>query len=100
MTGVTATMTKYGMLMPEAFAILASCIEFGGGILLVLGLLTRWVGLLVSSEFAVAAFRVKMPMMGYAEARLEMLLVACGLMLFLNGPGRAALDRLWGEGDR
>ena len=100
MTGVTGAFTKYGLPVPEAFAVAAGCIELGGGILLVLGLLTRWVGLLVACEFAVAAFYVQWRLGGYMNARLEILMLACGLMLFLTGPGRAALDRLWGEGDR
>ncbi len=98
-TGVTATMVKYGMPAPAVFAFLSSCIELGGGILLVLGLLTRWVGLLVACEFAVAAFFVRWRLQGYMDARLEMLMLACGLLLFLAGPGCAALDRALGEKD-
>ncbi len=93
MTGVTGAMTKYGLPIPEAFAVAAAVIEFGGGILLVLGLFTRWVGLLIACEFAVAAFYVRWRLGGYMDARLKMLMLTCGVLLFLMGPGRAALDR-------
>jgi hypothetical protein len=30
---------------------------------------------------------------GYMDARLEMLMLCCGLLMFLMGPGLAAIDR-------
>jgi putative oxidoreductase len=93
-TGVATLFgTKYGLPVPQAFAVAAGLIEFVGGILLVIGLFTRWVGLLVFCEFTVAAFFVRWRLQGYMDARLEMLMLCCGLLMFLTGPGRAAIDR-------
>jgi putative oxidoreductase len=94
LTGVTTLFgTTYGLPVPQAFAVAAGLIEFVGGILLVIGLFTRWVGLLVFCEFTVAAFYVRWRLQGYMDARLEMLMLCCGLLMFLTGPGRAAIDR-------
>ncbi len=93
LTGVTGAFTKYGLPVPQAFAVAAGIIELVGGILLVIGLFTRWVGLLVFCEFTVAAFYVRWRLQGYMDARLEMLMLCCGLLMFLMGPGRAAIDR-------
>ncbi|HET8575977.1 MAG TPA: DoxX family protein [Methylomirabilota bacterium] len=92
-TGVTAAFTKYGLPIPMVFAVGAGLIEFVGGILLLIGLFARWVGLLVFCEFTVAAFYVRWRLQGYMDARLEMLMLCCGLLMFLAGPGRAAIDR-------
>jgi putative oxidoreductase len=94
LTGVTTLFgTKYGLPVPQAFAVAAGIIELGGGILLLLGLFTRWVGLLVFCEFTVAAFFVRWRLQGYMDARLEIVMLCCGLLMFLTGPGRAAIDR-------
>jgi putative oxidoreductase len=96
-TGVTATMTKFGLPAPAAFAWAAAIIELFGGLALIIGLFGRWVGLLVAIEFAVATFFVQFPLGGFPAGRLELLLLAGGLLLFLAGPGRAAVDEVWLE---
>ncbi len=76
-------------------------LELVGGILLLLGVAGRWLGLLYAIEFAVAFFYVKLPA-GFQGARLDLMLLAGGLLIFLAGPGKAALDAYWleTEGDR
>ena len=59
---------------------------------------SRWLGLLFTVEFAVAFFYVKLPA-GFAGARLDLMLLAGGLAIFLAGPGKAAVDSLWLEKD-
>jgi putative oxidoreductase len=71
-------------------------LEIVGGALLILGIATRWVALLFAIEFLVATFYVKLPV-GLAGARLDIMLLAGNILLFLAGPGRAAVDALWLE---
>jgi uncharacterized membrane protein YphA (DoxX/SURF4 family) len=75
-------------------------LELVGGSLLLLGILGRWLGLLFAIEFVVATFYVKLPASGWAQSRLDLMLLAGGLALFLAGPGRAAVDRMWLEKER
>jgi putative oxidoreductase len=71
-------------------------LEVIGGVLLLLGIFGRWLGLLYAIQFAVATFYVKLPA-GWAGARLDLMLLVGGLAIFLGGPGRAALDAVWLE---
>jgi putative oxidoreductase len=97
LSGVTAGMTKYGFPMPTVFAFLAATSELLGGIALLLGLFTRWLGLYFAVQFAIAFVFVKLRLATFGEGRLDLLLLAGGLLLFLAGPGRAALDEVWFE---
>ena len=94
---VTENMTKYGLPAPNVFAVLAAFGEFVGGIALLVGLFGRWLGLFYTIEFAIAFFWVKLRMSGFADGRLDLMLLAGAILLFLAGPGRAAVDRLWLE---
>jgi putative oxidoreductase len=75
----------------------AGVIEFGGGLLLLLGLLTRPVAFLASGEMAVAYFRSHAPD-GFwpIQNRGELAALYCFLWLFFaaHGPGSFSLDRL------
>jgi putative oxidoreductase len=96
-TGVTAAMTKYGFPLPAAFAWTAATLELFGGAALIIGLFSRWLGLLVAIQFAIATLFVKLRLATFAEARLDLLLFAGGLLLFLAGPGKASVDEAWLE---
>jgi putative oxidoreductase len=74
---------------------LAGILEFGGGLLLVLGLFTRPVALLVAGEMLVAYFQAHFPRGGWPiENRGEVPLLFMLVFLFLatNGAGPASLD--------
>ena len=94
---VTENMTKYSLPAPGVFAFLAATGELVGGIALLVGLFGRWLGLFYTIEFAIAFFWVKLRMLGFAEGRIDLMLLAAGLLLLLAGPGRAAVDELWLE---
>ena len=98
-TGVTNNFIKYGFPFPSAFAFVAAFMELVGGVALLVGLLGRWLGLFFAVEFAIAFFLVKLRLMSYTEGRIDLVLMAGGILLFLAGPGRAAIDELWLEKD-
>jgi putative oxidoreductase len=79
--------------LPGVSAPFVAGLETVGGALLLIGLGTRWLGLLFALEFLVAAGWVKFRLFGWDFGRVDLMLVAGGVLLFLNGGGRAAVDR-------
>ena len=49
---------------PPSFAYIAGSLEFFGGILLVLGLMTRFIGLLLAIQMGIAVWKVSLPHSG------------------------------------
>jgi putative oxidoreductase len=66
--------------------------EFLGGILLLLGLLTRLAAFMVAGNMLVALLFVNIHQ-GYHGSEYTLALIALALMLLFHGPGAAALDR-------
>ncbi len=90
--GVSAFFAKLSIPLPGLMAPFIAVLELVGGILLVLGLATRWVGLLFALEMIVTTFWVQIPGRGWGASDLDRSLLAGGILLFLAGAGRAALD--------
>ena len=91
---------QFGFPVPWLMAPLSVAVQFGCGALLVLGLLTRWAGLLIAANFAVAMvmvhraddFRAMWP---------ALVLVFLGLHFAAAGSGKLGLDALlFGRGRR
>lgn len=87
-------MTQFGFPFPLVCAVLSVIGQFGGGLALVLGLCTRFAGLIVAFNFLVAIAMVdaKQP---YPGAFAALALVAAGLCLMFTGAGRYSLDSAW-----
>jgi putative oxidoreductase len=87
-------LAQFGFPFPLFCAMLSVIGQFGGGLLLVLGLFTRFAGLVVAINFVVAIWMVdsRQP---YPGAFAALSLVAAGLCLMFTGAGRHALDRAW-----
>jgi putative oxidoreductase len=83
----------HGFILPELMAPLSVWAQLLCGILLVLGLLTRWAGLVVAFNFVVAVWMVHWPedLRGWWPA---IVLVFLGLHFACAGGGRWSLDRL------
>ena len=92
--GVAGFFGQAGIPLPEIMAPFIIALELVGGIMLVLGLFTRWLGLLYVCEFIVAAFWVVIPARGLAAGRLELMMLAGAVMLVLAGAGKASLDEM------
>ena len=97
---VSATMLKNRIPFPTVAAAYITTLELVGGVLLLIGLGARWLGLLYIGEFLVVSFYVLVPTRGWMDARLPIMLLAGGLMLFLCGSGKASLDGLLPNFDR
>ncbi len=100
MEGAIQFFAKSGIPAPGIMAPFIGILELVGGILLLLGIAGRWLGLLYAIEFVVATFYVKLPAAGWVQSRLDLMLLAGGLALFLGGSGRAAVDAVWLERER
>ena len=77
---------------------LAGVLEFFGGLLIILGLLTRPVAFLLAGEMAVAYFMAHQPNGALPlQNRGEAAVLFCFIFLFLaaNGPGSLSLDALF-----
>ena len=93
-------MTQFGFVMPELMAPLSVYAQFAAGIGFILGLFTRWLGLITAFNFAVAVWMVHWndPVSGIWPAAI---LVFLGLYFGLRGTGRYGLDPLLeGRGKR
>ena len=81
----------------ETLMLVAGCIELVGGVLLLLGFLTRPVAFLASGEMAVAYFRAHFPHGPWPlENHGELAVLFCFVWLFFaaSGPGPWSLDAL------
>lgn len=91
---------RQGLHPPMFWATYIGCLEFFGGVLLVLGLLTRPVAALFAGFMAVAAFHVTIQRgwfwtSGGMEVPLYLLLIT--LALVIRGAGGYSLDRMLGR---
>jgi putative oxidoreductase len=88
---VTALMREYGLPLPMVFGAGSAAFELVGGAALALGLVTSWVGALTAVHFGIALV-VKAQFGSLVLLYVDLLMFAAGILLFLAGPGRAALD--------
>ena len=90
---------QFGFPLPWLMAPLSVAVQFGCGALLVLGLLTRWAGLLIAANFVVAIAMVHFaePFRGWWPA---LVLVFLGLHFAATGSGKFGLDAVLGRGGR
>ena len=100
LAGTAAGFAKMGLEPAYPLALYIACLEFFGGILLVLGLFTRPVALLGAGFMAGAAFMVHLPMgffwtSGGMEYPLMWMVLA--LALVIGGGGPLSLDRRLGR---
>lgn len=86
-------LTTLGFPFPTIGAYLASYTEFLGGILLLLGLWTRWAAIFLIINFSVAFGMAHMAVNDtYQNTFPSLNLLAVSIFLLLNGPGRFSID--------
>lgn len=94
--GTTQLLTRFGFPAPGFFALLNSASEVVGGILLLVGLFTRWATIPLLINFAVALLLVRIPI-GFrvgqtVGAAWDGLIFTTILSLLFTGPGAYSLD--------
>jgi putative oxidoreductase len=96
--GTTALLASWGLNPAHPLAILAGVAELGGGALLVLGGLTRWVALALLVETAIAVWKVNylngfyLTSAGAIGGEYRFVLIGALLCLALTGPGALSID--------
>lgn len=86
-----AGVEEMGFPFPVVFGWAAAVSEFGGGILIALGLLTRPAAFFVAVTMAVAAF-IRQAGDPFGERELALLYGMVAVALLLTGAGRYAID--------
>lgn len=91
--GFVGRVGEMGFFAPELFAWMAGAAEFGGALLLVLGLLTRPAALLVGGNMLVVALAAHAgdP---FGDREKAVLFGAIALLCLLAGAGRYSIDAL------
>ncbi len=90
-SGMTENLSNLGFPAPEVFAWLAAFGEFGGGVLLVIGLLTRPAAILVGITMSVAAF-VAHGGDPFAKKELALAYLVMAIVVAIAGPGKMSID--------
>jgi putative oxidoreductase len=91
-----AFLTRFGFVLPQVMAPLSVAAQFLCGLAFILGLVTRWAGLVCAFNFVVAIVMVD-HLQGIRASFPSAALVGIGLYLAAHGPGRYALDGLVGR---
>lgn len=104
--GLTKTLStfEHGMGIPPILTLLAILAEFGGGIGLLIGFLTRFAALGIAIDMAVAVYKVHWANGFFLNAtchpgkghgfEYNLVIIGMALSLLLTGGGRWAADRL------
>ena len=98
---ITAMMGRLGL--PAFMAYLAVAAEFGGGILVLVGFLTRLAALAILVDMLVAILKVHLPHGLFSSKggfEFPMACAAIAFALIFTGAGPIAIDWLWGNKGR
>jgi hypothetical protein len=61
--------------------VVSATLELVGGIALLVGLFTRWFGLLYICEFTITFFYVKLRLTGFVDGRIDLMMLAGAMLL-------------------
>jgi putative oxidoreductase len=84
--------TRVDVPFAQVSAYIVRTFELVGGIMVLLGLGVRWLGIWFIFEFLYTFFMVKMPRQGWDAARIDFMMLAGALLIFLAGAGAPSLD--------
>ncbi len=95
-----AFLASLGIPFPVVFAWAATLAEIGGGLLILLGLFTRYAAVFIAITMAVAALLVHIPAgfptlsigTAYTIGEYTIVLILTSISLVLSGPGRLSLE--------
>jgi len=98
---INGMMTQLGL--PTFMAYIVTAAEFGGGILVFVGFLTRLAALAILIDMLVAILRVHLPHGLFSSKggfEFPMACAAIAFALIITGAGPIAIDWLWGSKGR
>lgn len=87
-----------GLGVPAVLAYVASFVELLGGVALIVGVWTRWVGILLAVEMAIAIALVKLQFGYVGGYEFELTLLLGSLGLTLTGPGAFSVEKIFLKG--
>jgi putative oxidoreductase len=101
-SGTAKLLASYGLPYSTPLAVAFGLVEFGGGVLLILGSLTLWVALALLVELGLIIWKVHYPHgftlsgglppgSGYS-GELHLVMIGALLCLLLGGPGAWSID--------
>jgi putative oxidoreductase len=91
--GITGFFANVGIPMAPVMAPLVIGFEVIGGLMLIVGLFTRFIGPIMIVQFLVAGLMVTLPsQQGWSAARLDFLLAAAGALFLMAGAGALSVD--------
>jgi putative oxidoreductase len=95
---ITSNFEKWGIPLAQISAPFIALLELVGGIMLLLGLFTRYVAVLFAIEFVVATWTKWSPMAaGWAGSRLEFMILFAAVLYATNGAGAYSVDSKIGQ---
>jgi putative oxidoreductase len=101
LAGFTGFVASLGLPVPGFVAVVVAALEVIGGLLLIVGLGTRWVSLLFAIEMLITTLLVKLPNQGFLApqgqpgtgAVYDLLLLVGALVLLTHGSGQLSVER-------
>jgi putative oxidoreductase len=93
-SGTTAFMHQVGIPLPAVAAVVVTFVELAGGVALIVGLFTRWAGMLLSVDMLVAILKVRLHGGFFAPNGFEheLTLLGAALTFAMLGAGGVSLD--------
>lgn len=91
-SGIVGAFDRMGIIVPQVTGPFILLLELLGGAAVILGLFTRYLGVLFTIEFIVAFLAVKMGA-GYSNFRIDVALIAMSVLWATHGAGEWSLDR-------
>lgn len=93
-TGETGFFASNPFPLPDVLDQVFAFIALGGGFLLLLGLFSRYLGLLFTVLFAIVLYFAWVEEgLGFAGSQYPLLMEVCALLIATNGGGSISLDR-------
>jgi putative oxidoreductase len=97
--GTSRMLASFGLPYPTPAAIALGVAEFGGGVLLILGMATLWVSLALLVDMALTVWKVHYPhgftmgaWLNGHQGELHLVLIGALVALMLGGPGALSVD--------
>jgi putative oxidoreductase len=96
LSGTAGAMTQMGIPLPGVAAVVVTFVELLGGLAILTGLFTRWAGVLLAIDMAVAILQVRLGGGFFAPSgfELELTLLGAALTFAAVGAGGVSVDRL------